>query len=94
MPAGDHVIDMPLVSELPGWPQHNTMLAHRLADGGVMIRPHGEPGIPRRPTLVVQPTADASRVRYTLNDRVLDMQSPLADLYLAMELVEMLHASS
>ena len=95
MPAGDHDLDVPWVSEMPGWPQQNTMLARRLTNGGVMIRPRFVPGVPFNPNLFIQPSATSpSGVEYKLNGKILTAQSPVEDLFLAMELTETLWVNS
>ncbi|MDB5877842.1 MAG: hypothetical protein JWQ41_1256 [Variovorax sp.] len=91
VPQGNHVIDVSRVSELPGWPLHNTMLASRMTNGGVVIRPPYVAGLGYAPSLIVQPSAaNAAGIEFKLNGKLLTEQSPMEDIGLAINLVELL----
>lgn len=87
----NHVMNAPEVSELTGGQFHNAMLATRMPNGGVEIRPTLIAAYGLTPNLLVQRSDENSAgVEFKLNGRLLTDHSPMADIRLAINLVELL----
>lgn len=88
---GHNVMNAPEVSELTGGQLHNTMLATRMPNGGVEIRPTFIAAYGLTPNLLVQRSDDNSAgIEFKLNGRLITDHSPIEDIRLAINLVELL----
>ncbi|MGJ7581967.1 hypothetical protein ACSFA3_17425 [Variovorax sp. RHLX14] len=88
---GVSLMNAPNVSELPGGPFPDTMIAIRMPDGSVSIRPSYLGAFGVAPSMVVQRShANSADVEFELNGKLLTKHSPVEDIRLAINLVELL----
>ncbi len=88
---GHNVVYAPDVSELPGGLIPNSMIATRTPSGAVDIRPPIFAAHSCAPIMVLRrSTQNPAGVEFELNGKLLTAQSPMEDLRLAINLVELL----